>query len=228
MRVATTNANAADMPDPTITARSPVRASSTAVACASAPPPTFKTSAHATPSGYGRSELVTRARRRGMEYITPNTPPRAQIRTKIQYGNPLHQPTITRPGSTKMIDESVPAAEATVWTILFSWIVAPLNPRSMAIEMTAAGIDVEKVSPALSPKNTFAAMNINVISTPRINPRTVNSLCCAGIVVIKCPQSRLLSSIRNFHLYYDRVQLLVCVCGNAPTATRPHGYRSRT
>ena len=37
------------------------------------------TSAQATPSGYGRSELVTRARRRGMEYITPRTPPRAQM-----------------------------------------------------------------------------------------------------------------------------------------------------
>src|SRR5882757_8221679 len=120
-----------------------------------------------------------------MEYITPNTPPRAQINVETQYGNPVHQPTITRPGSTKMIDESVPAAEATVWTILFSWIVDPLNPRNMAIEMTAAGIDVEKVSPALSPKNTFAAVNMRVISTPRISPRTVNSLCCSGIVVIK-------------------------------------------
>ena len=28
------------------------------------------------------------------------------------------------PGKTKIIDESVPAAEATVWTMLFSWIVA--------------------------------------------------------------------------------------------------------
>jgi hypothetical protein len=83
-----------------------------------------------------------------------------------------------------MIAESVPAAEATVWTILFSWIVIPLKERSMAIEMTAAGIEVEKVSPALSPKNTFAAVNISVISTPRINPRTVNSFCGAGFVVI--------------------------------------------
>jgi len=52
-----------------------------------------------------------------------------------------------------MIDVSVPAAEATVWTILFSWIVTPFeSPQAPPIEMTAAGIDVEKVRPALSPK----------------------------------------------------------------------------
>ena len=34
----------------------------------------------------------------------------------------VHQPIITRPGSTKMIADRVPAAEATVWTMLFSWI----------------------------------------------------------------------------------------------------------
>ena len=45
--------------------------------------------------------------------------------TDSQNGNPVHQPTMTRPGSTKMIALSVPAAEAIVWTILFSWIVAP-------------------------------------------------------------------------------------------------------
>ena len=39
--------------------------------------PTLRTSAAATPSGYGRSEPVTRARRSGMEYITPSTPPMA-------------------------------------------------------------------------------------------------------------------------------------------------------
>ena len=57
-----------------------------------------------------------------------------------------------KPGNTKMIDDRVPAAEATVCTMLFSWIVASLKPRSIAIEMTAAGIDVEKVRPALRPK----------------------------------------------------------------------------
>lgn len=58
---------------------------------------------------------------------------------EVQYGNPLHQPIITSPGSTKMIAESVPADEATVCTILFSWIVAPLKRRRIAIEMTRLG-----------------------------------------------------------------------------------------
>ncbi len=56
------------------------------------------------------------------------------------------------PGSTKMIAASVPAALAIVWTMLFSRIVAPLKKRRIAIEITAAGIDVAKVSPTLSPR----------------------------------------------------------------------------
>ncbi len=79
-------------------------------------------------------------------------PPRAQIAQETQYGNPVHQPMITMPGSTKMTEDRVPAAEATVCTMLFSWTVMPLNPRSSAMEMTAAGIEVAKVRPALSPK----------------------------------------------------------------------------
>src|SRR5215472_1671285 len=118
-----------------------------------------------------------------MEYRTPNTPPSPQTSAEVQYGKPVHQPTITRPGSTKINEERVPAAEATVWTMLFSWTVEPANPRRMAMEMTAAGIDVEKVSPALSPKKTFAAVNITVIRMPRITPRTVNSFGCADVAV---------------------------------------------
>jgi hypothetical protein len=59
---------------------------------------------------------------------------------------------MTRPGSTKMIEDRVPAAEATVCTMLFSCIVEPLTARSSAMEITAAGMEVAKVSPALSPK----------------------------------------------------------------------------
>jgi hypothetical protein len=59
---------------------------------------------------------------------------------------------MTRPGSTKMMEDSVPAAEATVCTMLFSWMVALRMPRSTAMEITAAGIEVAKVSPALRPK----------------------------------------------------------------------------
>jgi hypothetical protein len=46
----------------------------------------------------------------------------------------------------------VPAAEATVWTMLFSRMVEELNQRSTAIEMTAAGIEVAKVSPTSRPR----------------------------------------------------------------------------
>ena len=84
--------------------------------------------------------------------MTPSTPPSAQIVNEVQYGKPVHQPRITSPGNTKMIDDSVPAADATVWTTLFSWIVEPLKPRNMAIEITAAGIEVANVRPAFRPK----------------------------------------------------------------------------
>src|SRR5438045_9732175 len=79
--------------DPHNTASRPARPCSISEACALSPLlPTFKTSAHATPSGYGRSELVTNARRSGIEYITPRMPPSAQIRNEIQKGNSVHQP----------------------------------------------------------------------------------------------------------------------------------------
>src|SRR5207342_3298996 len=155
----------------------PTRLSSMPAAVASAPGlPTFSTSAQATPSGYGRSELVTSARRSGMEYITPRMPPSAQMANEAQYGKPVHQPMITRPGSTKMIDDSVPAAEATVCTMLFSWMVAPLKLRSSAIEITAAGMDVANVRPAFRPKNTLAAVKARVMTTPSTRARRVNSL----------------------------------------------------
>ena len=170
-------ANAAATIAPQITASRPARLSSAPSRVPSAPGlPTFSTSAQATPSGYGRSELVTSARRSGIEYITPRMPPSAQIANDTQYGKPVHQPMITRPGSTKMIDDSVPAAEATVCTMLFSWIVEFLKLRSSAIEMTAAGIDVAKVSPALRPKNTLAAVNARVMTTPRTSARRVSSV----------------------------------------------------
>src|SRR5436190_3660664 len=74
-----------------------------------------------------------------------------------------------------MIDDSVPAAEATVCTMLFSCSVAPRSARRIAIEITAAGIDVANVRPALSPKYTLAAVNTKVMTTPRMRPRRVSS-----------------------------------------------------
>src|SRR4029453_11595736 len=170
-------ANTAATIEPQSTASRPALPCSMSEACFESPLlPTLSTSAHATPSGYGKSEVVTSARRRGIEYITPRIPPSAQIQNEIQNGNSVHQPIMIRPGSTKIIDESVPAAEATVWTMLFSWTVASRNPRNIAIEITAAGIEVENVSPALSPKYTFAAVNTSVIMMPTMRPRTVSSL----------------------------------------------------
>src|SRR5437763_10721502 len=150
--VATTTAKTAATIDPHTTASRPARLCSTSPAFALSPLPILSTSAHATPSGYGKSEFVTKARRSGIEYITPRIPPSAQIKNEIQNGNSVHQPIMIRPGRTKMIDDRVPAADATVWTMLFSWTVAFLKLRKIAIEITAAGIDVEKVSPALRPK----------------------------------------------------------------------------
>ena len=51
-----------------------------------------------------------------------------------------------------MIADSVPAADAIVWTILFSWMVESRNALSTAIEITAAGIEVAKVIPILRPR----------------------------------------------------------------------------
>ena len=82
---------------------------------------------------------------------------------------------MTNPGSTKPIDASVPAAEAMVWTMLFSKIDECRNPRSSAIEMTAAGIEVAKVSPILSPRYRLAAVNSSVSTLPSTIPRSVSS-----------------------------------------------------
>src|SRR6266513_5255327 len=109
------NAKASETIDPHKTASKPARPCSTSCAVAESPwLPTFKTSAHATPSGYGKSEFVTKARRNGIEYITPRIPPSAQIQNEVQKGNSVQYPIMIKPGNTKMIDESVPAAEATV------------------------------------------------------------------------------------------------------------------
>ena len=51
-----------------------------------------------------------------------------------------------------MIAASVPAAEAIVWTMLFSRMSGPGTKRSTAIEITAAGIEVAKVRPTFSPR----------------------------------------------------------------------------
>ena len=96
--------------------------------------------------------MVTSARRNGMVNITPSTPPLTHTRKDGQNGKPVHHPTITSPGSTKMIDASVPAADATVWTMLFSRIEESFRALRTAIEITAAGIDEANVRPTLRPR----------------------------------------------------------------------------
>ena len=87
-----------------------------------------------------------------MVKTTPSTPPDSETRKQAQKGKPVHQPMITRPGSTKMMEAMAPAAEQTVWTILFSRTFEPGRMPSTAIEMTAAGMEVAKVSPTFSPR----------------------------------------------------------------------------
>ena len=79
-------------------------------------------------------------------------PPSAQTRKVVMKGKLLHQPTMISPGSTKMIAERVPPAEATVWTMLFSRMLPVLNARRIPIEMTAAGIEDAMVMPTRSPR----------------------------------------------------------------------------
>ena len=84
--------------------------------------------------------------------MTPSTPPRAVTSAVSQYGKPVHHPIMTRPGSTKIMADSVPAADAIVWTILFSTTEWSRKERRMAMEMTAAGIEVAKVRPTFRPR----------------------------------------------------------------------------
>ena len=87
-----------------------------------------------------------------MENVTPRMPPKTQISTDSQNGNSSHHPTMTRPGSTKMIELIAPPTEATVWTVMFSQMVEVLNARSRAMEMTAAGMAEAKVRPTRRPR----------------------------------------------------------------------------
>ena len=72
--------------------------------------------------------------------------------TDCQNGNSSHQPIITRPGRTKMIELMAPPTEATVWTVMFSQMVEVRKARSTAIEITAAGIAEAKVRPTRRPR----------------------------------------------------------------------------
>ena len=67
-------------------------------------------------------------------------------------------------------------AEPIVWTILFSSIESRLKiSLRTPIEITAAGIDAETVSPTLKPKYALAAPKITEIKIPRIIAVNVSS-----------------------------------------------------
>jgi hypothetical protein len=83
---------------------------------------------------------------------TPITPPAAHTPKLCQNGNPCQCPTITSAGSTKITEDKVPAAEACVCTMLFSRILPPPSSRSTAMEITAAGMELAKVSPTFRPR----------------------------------------------------------------------------
>src|SRR5438105_12944091 len=81
--------------------------------------------------------------------------------------------------------------------MLFSWIVASLKPRRIAIEITAAGMEVEKVRAALSPAYTLAAVNTNVIMIPMISPRTVSSLRIFAVMLADRRERRIVWNRRK-------------------------------
>src|SRR5579863_10004772 len=85
---------------------------------------------------------------------------------------------ITRLGRMKMTDASAPAAEQTVWTMLFSRMLEPGKRPRKAIEITAAGIEVAMVRPTFNPRYMLAAVNRKVSDMPRATPRQVSSLPC--------------------------------------------------
>ncbi len=84
--------------------------------------------------------------------MTPSRPPNPHTATVVQYGNPLHQPIMISAGSTKMIADRVPAADAMVCTMLFSTIEWFAKNLRTPIEITAAGMEVANVSPTLRPR----------------------------------------------------------------------------
>lgn len=59
---------------------------------------------------------------------------------------------MSMPGMMEMMADSVPAAEACVCTMLFSRMFESFAILRMAMEMTAAGMADEKVSPTFSPR----------------------------------------------------------------------------
>ena len=88
------------------------------------------------------------------ELLLPEAVALVDVPQELIAANPVEMAHM-QPGvghGTKMIDDMAPAAEATVWTILFSRMLEPEKKLSTAMEMTAAGMDEAKVRPTLRPR----------------------------------------------------------------------------
>ena len=165
------------------------------------------------------------ARRSGMVYSTPRMPPAAQAANVGQNGTSFHQPIMIKPGNTKMTEESVPPAEATVCTMLFSRMSPCFNMRSTAIEMTAAGMEDANVIPTRNPRYTLAAVKTRVSTAqPRRRLRRVSSLGCGDAVVgvagcrmafelvffqhVDIPHEKASGKIARFPMFHATIQRL--------------------
>src|SRR5581483_9743075 len=83
---------------------------------------------------------------------------------------------MTSAGKVKMAPAATASpADAMVWTTLFSRMVVPPSIRRIAIEITAAGMLAETVSPAYRPRYALAAPSKSASTTPRTAARAVNS-----------------------------------------------------
>src|SRR5438094_10354304 len=89
-------------------------------------------------------------------------------------------------------------------------MVASLKPRRIAIEITAAGIAVEKVRPALRPKYTLAAVKTNVMMIPMISSRTVSSLRIFAVMLADRRERRIVWNRRNGQHDIPRAGLEYC------------------
>ncbi len=79
-------------------------------------------------------------------------PPTKQTAIVCQSGKSRQKPIKMRPGSTRITLQSVPAADACVWTMLFSRMPPePIALRTL-IEMIAAGMEEAKVMPVFRPR----------------------------------------------------------------------------
>ena len=87
----------------------------------------------------------------------------------------LQQPAITNAGSVNTAPAAIDSPIEPMVRAMFSSRIEPLNRRSTAIPMMAAGYVAAIVIPARSPRYAFAAPRITVMTRPRMTARSVIS-----------------------------------------------------